>query len=323
MSPTAAPVRAPSIFSTAGLPDARRIELWESHNAASLIGLSCQTTGPDPFRATELNAAAGQVHLARVAGSPHIVQRSADVIRCSPADAIAVYVTLRGDAWFGHDDGMRTLRPGSILICDADRPFERGFAHGLEELAIKVPRAAFTDGTGLTSLRSPVIADFTARNDPYARALAMLAARAARPEHAVPADERTILGLVTVLATGRDAGPLAAHLAAARSFIEAHLADQGLTASQVAAAIGISERHLSRIFAADGTTVPRHILSRRLQLAYAVLSGPHGEAQTVAKVAAQCGFTSVTYFSRVFREHFGQHAGEVRRQAQAPRPAPA
>ena len=35
----ATPGQRPEVFSTAGLPDARRVELWESHNAAALIGL--------------------------------------------------------------------------------------------------------------------------------------------------------------------------------------------------------------------------------------------------------------------------------------------
>jgi len=43
----------PRIFSTAGLPDMRRIELWESHNAAALIGLSCHTAASDSLEATE------------------------------------------------------------------------------------------------------------------------------------------------------------------------------------------------------------------------------------------------------------------------------
>jgi AraC-like DNA-binding protein len=313
----AMPAPAPRVFSTAGLPDAQRIELWERHNAAALIGLSCQTTGSHPFRAVELNVAAGRIDLARVAGSSHMVERTGDMIRRRPTDAVAVYLTLRGDAWFSHSDGTRVLRPGSVLICDADRPFARGFARGLEELVIRVPRAAFPEGASLNARRLPVISDFTAGSDPYARALTMLADRAARPEIAVPADESTILGLTTMLVTGRDTDPSIAHRAAARCFIEAHLTDRGLTASQVAAATGISERHLSRIFAGDGTTVPRHILLRRLQLAYAVLSRPEGAGSTVAEVAARCGFTSTTYFSRVFREHFGRHAGEIRRQAQA------
>jgi AraC-like DNA-binding protein len=327
MARRGAVVEGPRVFSTAGLPEARRIELWEGHNAAALIGLSCYTAGAGALAATEVNVQAGGVRLARVTASAHVVERSAGVICRSPADAIAVYLTLRGQAWFEGEGGTRTVRPGQVLLCDADRPFSRGFAHGLEELAITVPRAAFADRTGLTSFRSAVITGFARGDDPYARALAVLADRAARPERAVPADERTVLELVAVLATGRDADPAMAHRAAARCFIEGHLADRTLTAARVAAAVGISERHLSRVFAADGTSVPRHVLSRRLALAYALLSEPAAEGRpaegrpaggrAVAEVAARCGFVSATYFSRAFHEHFGQRASEVRRRGLA------
>ena len=323
MSGTACPVPARTIFSTAGLPAARRTELWEDHNAAALIGLRCHPAGPDPLEATEVNIRAGQIDLAQVAGSAHVVERSGEIIRRSPADAIAVYITLRGDAWFETCDGTRALRPGHLLLCDADRPFARGFSRGLEELAIKVPRSAFAESIGLMSLRSPAIAGFGRGADPHARALAALVGRAVRAQRAIPADERAVAELVAVLATGRGTDPAIAHRAAARSFIEAHLPDPGLTASQVAAAVGISERHLSRVFAAGGTSLPRHVLSRRLQLAYALLTDLTGPRWTVAEVAAQCGFTSATYFSHVFREHFGQRAGGIQRQARAPqRPAP-
>jgi AraC-like DNA-binding protein len=308
------------VFSTAGLPAARRIELWEGHNTAALIGLNCHTAVP--LEATEVNVELGRIHLARVTGSPHVVERTAEVIRRSPADAVAVYVTLRGDAWFRHDDGTRDLRPGQVLICDADRPFARGFARGLEELAIKVPRAALLARTGLartgraatgrTSLRFPVVATFARGNDPYARVLARLVDRAARTERPVAADEGTVLDLVATLAAGRNADRTAALRAAARCFIEDHLADPGLGAARVAAATGISERHLSRVFAADGTTLPRHVLSRRLQLAYAMLADP-APGRTVADVAARCGFTSAAYFSHAFRARFGLRAGDVRR----------
>lgn len=316
MPRTALAVPIPKTFSTAGLPDASRVELWERHNATALIGLSCRTTGPGALQATELNLPVGDVQLARVVGSSHVVERTQRVIRSSPADAIAVYATLRGDAWFEHAAGLQTLRPGHVLIADADQPFSRGFAHGLEELAIKVPRKAFTDSTGLTSLRSPVVVSFAEGGNRYAKALVAAADRATRTHHAIPADERTILGLIAVVATGGDAIPAVAHRAAACSFIDAHLPDRALTASQVAAAIGISERHLSRIFAAEGTSVPQHVLCRRLHLAYSMLADPADVEQTVAEVAFRCGFMSATYFSRVFREYFGQRAGDVRRQAQ-------
>jgi AraC-like DNA-binding protein len=331
---------ATHVFSTAGLPAARRIELWEGHNAAALIGLSCHSTVP--LEATEVNVPLGRVQLARVTGSPHVVERNAAFIGRDPADAVAVYLTLRGDAWFRDASGARELHPGQVLICDADRPFARGFARGLEELAIKVPRSAlvplasaFKNGA---FRNGPVVTGFGAGQDPYARALARLADRATQAEHPVAAAEDTVLDLVAVLASGGAAGQAASRgadrtvalRAAACGFVEDHLADPGLGAARIAAAVGISERHLSRVFAAGGTTVPRHVLCRRLEVAYAMLAGPglagpglagpglagaKDRGLAVAEVAARCGFTSATYFSHVFRERFGLRAGEVRRAA--------
>jgi AraC-like DNA-binding protein len=200
------------------------------------------------------------------------------------------------------------LRPGNVLICDADTPFARRFPRGLEELVVKVPRTAF--GAGLSH---PVVA--ASGGSRYASALAKLAARATRAEHPVRPDERTLLELVTVLAAGPHAAPQAAHHAAACAFIEDQLTDPGLGAGWVAAAIGVSERQLSRVFAAGGTSVPRYILLRRLELAHAMLASG---GSTVADVAASCGFVSARYFSHVFRQHYGQRAGDILREAVRP-----
>ena len=319
MRPDNTPAR---VFSTAGLPAARRVELWESHNASALIGLAVHSGRP--LEATEVN-----VQLARVAGSPHAVARTADTIRRDPADAVAVYLLLRGDSWFRHDGGTQAVPAGTAVICEADRPFARGFALGLEELVVKVPHAALA---GVPDVREP--RQVSLAGDPYARALARAAGRAtalARPAgrtaagagagagaeadgHAVPADEATVLDLVSVLIAGRRASQAVSHRAAARSYIEDHLTEPGLGAARIAAAIGISERQLSRVFAADDTSVPRHILARRLGLAYALLAGTAGTVGTapVAEVAARCGFTSAAYFSHAFAAHFGRRASEVR-----------
>ena len=219
--------------------------------------------------------------------------------------------------------GRRELRPGQLLICDADRPFARGFARGLEELAIKVP--AVTPPLRSALVKGPVVTAFAPGRDPYARALARLADRATRADHPVAADEGAVIDLVAVLTAGRGPGHGAdravALRAAAYGFIEDHLADPGLGAAQIAAAIGVSERHLSRVLAAGGTTVPRLVRSRRLELAYAMLAGPRPAgprlAPSVAEVAARCGFTSAAYFSHAFRERFGLRAGEVRRAGDA------
>ena len=311
---------APRAFSTNGLPAARRVELWETHNATALIGLDIQAS--EPLVATELNVRLSHVDLARVSGSAHVVRRTREVIERSPADAIAVYLTLRGDAWFECADGTYALRPGSTLVSETNQPFARGFSRGLEELVVKVDRGALPE---VPRLSMPVIASFRVSgiSDQYARALARITGRATRTNRPLPADERTVLDLIAVLVSGGAVAPATAHRAAARSYIEEHLTDPCLGAEQVAAAVRISDRQLSRVFAADGTSIPRHILSRRLQLSYSILSSAAAveRAETVAEIASRCGFTSVTYFSHAFREHFGHRASDIRGQGYRQHPS--
>lgn len=144
----------PTVFTTVGLRDACRVELWEEHNATALIGL--EVRAPEPLQATELNVQLPKVHLARVVGSAHVVERTARIIGRSPAEAVAVYVSLRGDSWFQHLGGTRSLRAGTAVICETDRPFARGFGRGLEELVVKLPRQAIGARAGQLTLPSPL-----------------------------------------------------------------------------------------------------------------------------------------------------------------------
>ena len=156
------------VFSTAGLPAARRVERWESHNATALIGLDVRADGP--LEATEVNVQLPQVRLARVRGSAHAVERTRGVIGRSPADSIAIYLTLRGDASFTSADGSRELHPGDALVCATDRPFARGFARGLEELVVTVPCTALRARADFSLASRPAITSFRTDRGPGAAA---------------------------------------------------------------------------------------------------------------------------------------------------------
>jgi hypothetical protein len=211
---------APTVFTTVGLRDACRVELWEEHNATALIGL--EVRAPEPLQATELNVQLPKVHLARVVGSAHVVERTARVIGRSPAEAVVVYVSLRGDSWFQHLGGTRSLRAGTAVVYETDRPFARGFVRGLEELVVKLPRQAIGARAGQLTLPSPLT---YGQDDPYVRALAQIVGGATQTGRAVAADESTVLDIVAVLAAGRNVACAVAHRAAARAFIEEHLTD--------------------------------------------------------------------------------------------------
>ncbi|MFJ7045397.1 hypothetical protein ACIQVC_18580 [Streptomyces sp. NPDC101112] len=64
---------------------------------------------------------------------------------------------MAGEAFFHHDDGVLTVQPGQILMCDADRPFIRGFSLGLEELVLKLPHQLFAEVTGIDRIARPMV----------------------------------------------------------------------------------------------------------------------------------------------------------------------
>jgi AraC-like DNA-binding protein len=317
-------------FSTRGLPTTRRIELWEEHNAGALVALQCRMLDEATLEASEANLQLDRLHLAHVEANPHAVERTARMVRTRPTEAVALYFTLRGEAFFSYDGGVRKLRPGQLLVCDADRPFLRGFAHGLEELAVKVPYDVFRS-LGGSLPRTVQVLDFAghgsgARTRGYAAALATLVARAVGPDGDGVADEDAALDLVAAVvapraAAGATAGTQAvgAHFAAAEQYVRQWLRDPTMSARRIADAIGLSERQLSRVFAEHGTSVPRLVARCRVELASRMLRMPAYADQTVEAIGLRCGFSSAAQFSRVFREQAGMSPSEARRYAMSAR----
>ena len=119
-------------------------------------------------------------------------------------------------------------------------------------------------------LSRPVIASFrgSGADDQYARTLARLTGRATRTNRA-PAGRRAHCARSNHGARNRRRRSSSDSTSRGRTLLYRGARDRSQPgAEQVATAIGISERQLSRVFAADGVSVPQHILSRRLHLAY-------------------------------------------------------
>ncbi|WP_285100442.1 helix-turn-helix domain-containing protein [Promicromonospora sp. MEB111] len=313
-------------FSTRGLPAARRIELWEEHNADALVALQCRMFEDDSaLEASEANLQLDRLHLAHVEANPHAVERTARTVRTRPTESVALYFTLRGEAFFYHDDGVRMLRPGQLLVCDADRPFLRGFSQGLEELAVKVPYDVFRAAGGTMPRTAQVIEFGTpspSGGNAHAAALAELVARAVGPDGDGAADEDAVLDLVTAVLVrplGSGAQAAGAHFAAAERYVRRWLRDPTMSARRIADAIGLSERQLSRVLAEHGTSVPRLVARRRVEMASRMLRMPSYAEQTVEAIGRRCGFSSAAQFSRVFREQSGMSPSEARRYALAVR----
>jgi AraC-like DNA-binding protein len=304
-------------FSTLGLQHASRVELWEEHNARALVALECRTLNESPLEATETNLQFGRLHFAHVAANPHVVERSSRHIAKTPTDGIALYFTLFGESFFYYKDGVHLQRPGGLLVCDVNEPFMRGFAQGLEEFAVRVPRSVFNEITDAPLPSSPMTMTFS--NSPGANANAAALARLVRTTLASASDPDLVhtgevaMGLLRAIFSEDEARSSSAHRRAALAYVDRHLRDPRLSVAQVAHEIGVSERQLSRVFGETGTGLARTILERRLDLARRILTSQDSGNRSVGEVAAYCGFSSHSHFTRVFRERFEESPGAARR----------
>ena len=308
-------------FSTAQIPASHRIEYWESHNAKALIGLDIRTLENVPLVAEEVNLYFPALRFAGVRGSSQIVERSERVIAEHPTGDVAIFFALSGEAFFYHSTGMILLRPGQAVLYDADRPFVRGFSRGLQELVLTVPHEEYVRLTHGKPLKEPVVFDFATGGgnpgrDPAATSLASLINSALRrPQEDLYRVEQEAFGLVErLLARATDTGRDSAYRRAVQE-IEHRFGDLALDRAQVAAAAGVSERQLSRLFAAQNKTFADHLQAHRLQAAEALLvSEPR---TTVAEIARRCGFASPSHFARVFKARTGVSPLELQRATEA------
>lgn len=290
-----------------------RIDFWEEYNRRALVGLTCSSYSPDGLLATQSNFRLGGLRLAEISGNEHVVQRTLRTCRDLPKDSVFVSVLTHGQAVFFHEGGCLTVAAGQIVLYDTRRSYLFGFPSAMRQLLVDIPREVFAEYCAPGDLPTPLLCGRDAVSAATESALTDWTAGTGDPART----EATVLDLVRTLAaprlddSSRPPGP-STRLAMARAYIDRHLSDPGLSAERVAGAIGVSARHLSRLFERTGVTPARHILDRRLTKAREQLADPDLCHLTIAEVAHRWGFASQSHFTRVFRARFDETPGEAR-----------
>jgi AraC-like DNA-binding protein len=306
-----------SSASTAAVEIEDRLAYWEDYNADALVGLTCITYQPDGLLARQLNLDLHGFRVAEIAGNPHAVERAPGKVRSQPKDATFVSMVIGGDSFFYHSGGCMTLRPGDTVVYDTDRPYLVGFGGSMRQLLVDIPCELPAERCDLRSAsRGPVLVpgDEPGAAGTSARALRrVLLDLVGDPAGAPDTVGEQVLDLVQAMHTGRGASGSGAHyLLAAKEFIAGHLGDPDLCVDAVARTLGVTPRHLNRVFSAEQTSVARYIVARRLDLAKADLAAPALAGYRIADIAFRWGFSSQAHFSRLFRARFGSSPTEMR-----------
>ncbi|MFJ4324530.1 helix-turn-helix domain-containing protein [Streptomyces tricolor] len=98
------------------------------------------------------------------------------------------------------------------------------------------------------------------------------------------------------------------------AYARRHLADRALTPERIAAEHAVSVRRLYLLFGEAGLSLEQWLITERLGRAREMLASPRYDRLTVAAVAARCGFSSPSHFSRRFQAAYGVAPSGWRRQ---------
>ncbi|MET8684536.1 helix-turn-helix transcriptional regulator [Streptomyces sp. NPDC004732] len=97
------------------------------------------------------------------------------------------------------------------------------------------------------------------------------------------------------------------------AYTRRHLADRDLTPERIARERAVSVRKLYALLNDAGISLEQWLITERLAKAREMLTAPRYDRLTVAAVAARCGFTSPSHFSRRFQAAYGTSPSEARR----------
>lgn len=302
-------------FTTAHIPHHERLEYWEAHNADALIGLDIRPLHAQTLEAQQHNRQSSTTRAAKVLGSSQLIERSEQMIRKYPTESVALFFCTQGDSFYSDPQGTHLLHAGQLLICDADKPFIRGFGVGVSEMVLTVTMEEFTRISGGKPLENAQKFTFGSSIDQQPRIAA--ATRLAQwvdnvlssTEHPAEMSENDYLSWLEALfhGGGRDTTQL---FEEAQVFINQHLSNPDLRRTDIASLLHMSERQVARLFAAQNTSFSREILLKRARAAQHLLVA---EPQApITEIAQRCGFRSTPHFSRTFREITGYSPTEMR-----------
>jgi AraC family transcriptional activator of tynA and feaB len=89
------------------------------------------------------------------------------------------------------------------------------------------------------------------------------------------------------------------------NYVDSHLTETSLGPAEIAAALGVTVRHVHRLFSRQGSTLADWIRSQRLRHCRKDLADPFLREKSITEIAFFWGFNDSAHFSRAFKKEFG------------------
>jgi len=282
----------------------------------AFMNLTPEPPATSGFLARVETVGLGDAAVNRVSFPEHIVRRSTADIAASSRRCYYLNLKLAGRCRIQQAGREISLSPGQVGIFDSGQRFsllhDRGPA--LQVASFWVPAEALD----ARMPAAPDVAPARVSDDPFvghliaetAQVLNTSALRASNADNARLFGVLLDLVALSLSRTGREGAAESASLAdatllALRRAVDRRLREPGLGVAAVAAAIGISERYVHKLFERAGTTFASYLMDRRLDGAARDLKDPAIAGRTIGDIAFDWGFSDLSHFTRRFRHRFG------------------
>ncbi len=301
------------LFSTDLLPASDRIDAWQ-WNAQQICG-DCRIHLPKA-------SFHGSIEIRNVDGLPLTrFSSSALSFRKWPFDnaitrSCLVITQIAGCRQYSQAGSEVLLKPGDSTVIDSALPWSSSCETNCVRLYLRVPRWMMEERL---QMREIPIVQRIAGHSALGGNLSQLSqslyddAGSMGPEEITSALDSYFEVLASCIRGQGTAAPDKQELRTRiLHFVDAHLTDPTLTPFIIADAVGVSVRHLHRVFSAAGTTLGDHIRTLRLEQCRKDLADPRLRHKPITEIAFARGFCDAAHFSHAFRKHFGVSARTLR-----------
>jgi len=296
------------LFSTDLLPAADRIDAWQ-WNAQQICG-DCRIRLPrSPFHGSIEVRHVGDLPLTRFSSSPLSFWKwPLDTANAENRSCIVI-TQIAGVRRYLQNGTDLLLKPGDSALIDSGSPWSSSCGTDCVRLYLRVPRWMIENR--LRTRQIPVAQKICGKGGMGAALHHLSVALFDEAEWMKERQVATSLdAYFEALAAcfGGD-GPPIQHGSELSGlilrFIDSHISEPTLGAVQVASAMGISVRHVHRLFSVTGSTLGEHIRVRRLERCLNDLVDPRFRERTITDIAFFWGFSDAAHFSHSFKKQFG------------------
>ncbi|KMO21036.1 helix-turn-helix domain-containing protein [Methylobacterium indicum] len=313
-----------TLISSDDLKSRNRFQTYLEIVRERFVPSECTMIGEGRFHAHIEGTQIGGMLITRSSINGQAVRITPQTIRRhSKQDKLSVVLRLSGTARSDQYDRAVVQRPGDLVVLDSNKPVTLEYPDPTSSLFIELPREQLEGALGSAPLYAGLAVGGDLSGTSLVRTFFAELIRVHRQMSPEMVERMARIGTDLIVASiaerlARDTPrPLQGTVIVqrAKAYLDANLGDPTLDPAQLAAAMGVSLRHLQQLFQEQGHAIADWIWQRRLDIAARRLADSGHAHLSIGALAYGCGFISQAHFARRFKDRFAATPSEYRRTA--------